>query len=80
MLFAQRRQLHRALATWYEQSAEEQTIDFYAQLAHHWQLAEEPAKTIQYLEKGGETARQQGDIDRAVQLYNQALKLEADSA
>ena len=35
---------------------------------------------MQYLEKAAERARRQGDIDRAVRLYNQALKLEAGSA
>ena len=80
ILFAQRQQLHRALAAWYEQSLAEKTTDFYAQLAHHWLKAEEPAKTLHYLEKAAERARQGGNIDRAVQLYNQALKLEAQSA
>ena len=80
MLFAQRRQLHRALAAWYEEEGTQDTADFYTQLAHHWQQAEETAKTMQYLEKAAEFARAQGDIDQAVRLYDRALKLEAGAA
>ena len=80
MLFAQRRQLHRALAIWIEEAEMQATDDYYTQLAHHWQQAEETAKTLHYLEKAAEQARVRGDIERAVQLYDQALKLEAQAA
>jgi hypothetical protein len=43
----------------------------YSQLAHHWQQAEYSTQAIYYLEKAGE---------RAMQLYNEALRLEAETA
>ena len=47
LLFAQRRELHAAVATWYE--ALPQTSPYYGVLAHHWQAAGENGKAAQYL-------------------------------
>lgn len=79
MLFAQRRGLHRALATWHEQNGETADLDHHLLLANHWQHAEEIPKALQYLEKAAEAARANGDVDTAVRLYDRALKLEAQA-
>ena len=47
LLFAQRRELHAAVATWYE--ALPQTSPYYGVLAHHWQAANEIGKAVNYL-------------------------------
>ena len=39
MFFAQRRQLHRAVAEWIEQHHHEDIESFYTLLAYHWQQA-----------------------------------------
>jgi hypothetical protein len=65
------------------QAVSSQKLSFptiYSQLAHHWQQAEDSTQAIYYLEKAGEQARQKGDFERAMQLYNEALRLEAETA
>lgn len=77
MLFAQRRQLHRAVAEWYERAYTNDLAPHYALLAHHWGKAEDPAKTIYYLEKAGEQARRAGDDQAALKFFNESLAWEA---
>jgi CheY-like chemotaxis protein len=62
------------------QLLEADPITYYSQLAQHWQQAEDSTQAIYYLEKAGEQARQKGDFERAMQLYNEALRLEAETA
>jgi predicted ATPase len=73
MLFAQRRQLHRAVAELLEQTVF--SVPPYAEIAHHWQAANEIPKAIEYLEKAGEHARQTGDFDAATRFFNESLAL-----
>jgi class 3 adenylate cyclase/tetratricopeptide (TPR) repeat protein len=76
MLFAQRRQLHRAVAEWYESHQAEALSPFYPLLAHHWSRAEEEAKTLDYLEKAGEQALRSGAYQEAVEFLSEALALD----
>ena len=73
MLFAQRRQLHRAVAELLEQNIF--GVPAYAEIAHHWQSANEIPKAIEYLEKAGEHARQMGDFEEATRFFNESLEL-----
>jgi CheY-like chemotaxis protein/class 3 adenylate cyclase len=90
LLFAQRRQLHRAVAEWYERtfgSAEFSSTPtqnpalapFYPLLAYHWSKAEDMAKAIQYFEQAGEQARQRGDHQAALMYLNESLSLNAQA-
>jgi class 3 adenylate cyclase/tetratricopeptide (TPR) repeat protein len=84
MLYSQRRQLHRAVAEWIEQSNEMNIESYYTLLAYHWtQAAEinEPTdkdyairKAVDYLEKAGEQAMQTYANKEAVQFFNQAIE------
>jgi tetratricopeptide (TPR) repeat protein len=64
MLFAQRRDLHRAVAEWYERTYADNLSPHYSVLAYHWQRAAadeqtDPtvsAKAMEYLEKAGDQA------------------------
>src|SRR5262249_38275859 len=56
MLVAQRRDLHRAAAQWYECHHAQDLAPLYALLAHHWGEAEVEDRAIDYLEKAGEQA------------------------
>ena len=67
LLFAQRRQLHRAVAEWYERAYARDLAPVYPLLAHHWLSASHEAagdaeseaatlKAIEYLEKAGQAA------------------------
>jgi class 3 adenylate cyclase/tetratricopeptide (TPR) repeat protein len=71
MLFSQRRELHRAIATWYEQS---QRQDAYGLLAYHWSRAEDDLKAQEYLDKAGEQALNSGAYQEAVAFLSQALE------
>jgi len=76
MLFSQRRQLHRAVARWYEKTYARDLAPHYASLAYHWSRAEENVKAIDYLKKAGEQARLNGEHEKATDLLSQAERLE----
>ena len=73
MLFAQRRQLHRAVAELLEQAVF--IAPLYAELSHHWQAADDIPKAVHYLEKAGEHARELGDYEEATRYFNASLAL-----
>lgn len=74
MLFAQRRQLHRAVAEWYERTCAD-LAPFYPALAYHWDRAQEKAKTLDYLDRAGERALQSGAYEEAIRFLGRALAL-----
>lgn len=76
MIFAQRRQLHRAIAEWYEQTYADDLTPFAALLAHHWNRAGLHEKIIAYVEQAGANALHGGAYREAIGFLNQALKLE----
>jgi class 3 adenylate cyclase/tetratricopeptide (TPR) repeat protein len=73
LLAAQRRQLHRAVAEWYEQTQADDLPALYPLLAYHWGRAEEPTKTLAYLELASEQALRVGAYQEAVDLLTDAL-------
>jgi hypothetical protein len=75
MLFAQRRQIHRAMAELIERTDSDTAR--YAELAYHWQAADDIPKAIHYLEKAGEYARELGDYEAASRYLNASLSLGA---
>ncbi len=79
MLFAQRQRLHQAIAEWYETAYQDGLALFYEFLAHHWRMADVPAKALHYLEKAGDQALENYANEEAIRLYEQALEL-ADKA
>ncbi len=84
MLFAQRRQLHTAIAGWYERTYADDLPAFYPLLAHHWSKvaqdaqadSELVAKAIDYLEKAGEQALYNYANQEAVRFFSEALALD----
>ncbi len=76
MLFAQRRQLHRAVAEWHERAYAGDLSPYYPLLAHHWSQAEDAAKTVHYLERAGEHARQTGAYQEALRYFRESLTLD----
>jgi class 3 adenylate cyclase len=85
MLFAQRRQLHRAVANWVEQMYAADLEPHYALLAYHWRhalgnLQEDAAltaKTLTVLEKAGEQAAARLTYMEAAEFFSRALNLAA---
>jgi predicted ATPase len=80
LLYAQRWQLHRSVAEWYERTAADDLAPYYALLAHHWAKAEDAAKTIHCLEQAGKQAQQQGAYEEAAAFFSQSLTLDAEAA
>jgi class 3 adenylate cyclase/tetratricopeptide (TPR) repeat protein len=75
LLYAQRRQLHRAVAEWYEQTQADDLASLSPLLAHHWGRAEEPTRTLNYLELAGEQALRAGAYQEAVDFLTDAASL-----
>src|SRR6185503_9114551 len=80
MLFAQRRELHYAVATWYEQVYAEDLSPFYPFLAHDWRRANIIPKAIDYLELAGEQALRNNANEEAVAFFSQALELDREAS
>ncbi len=93
LLFAQRKELHGAVARWYEQTYSQDTplaaltlaaplAPHYPVLAHHWRNAEQSARERVYAGLAGEQAAAQFANEGAVRYFSRALELtpEAETA
>jgi tetratricopeptide (TPR) repeat protein len=86
MVYSQRRKLHQAVATWYEQTHAADSTPYYPFLAHHWSRAAEIGngngntdlvkKAIDYLEKAGEQALRNYANREATLYFFKALTLD----
>lgn len=75
MLFSQRRQLHEAVATWYEQHHAANLNPYYGILAYHWRKAEAPAQTLKYLDQAGQQALHTGAYQEALHFFGDAISM-----
>jgi tetratricopeptide (TPR) repeat protein len=75
MLFAQRRELHRMVAEWYERTFVDHLSPYYPILAHHWGKAEMEANTMRYLGLAGEQALRNGAYRESIRFLNDAITL-----
>jgi class 3 adenylate cyclase len=75
MAFAQRRQLHQAIAVWHEQTYQADLAPYYPLLAHHYQQAGQEAQSARYYGLAGEEALHHYANHEAVRFFNQALAL-----
>jgi len=75
LLFAQRRELHRVVAEWFEHSRADDMSSYYPLLVHHWRLAENSQKTIEYLAKAGEQAAGLGANQEVITFLSDALDM-----
>jgi len=91
LLFAQRRQLHRTVARWYERAFAERPAEeglgtplapYYPLLVYHWHQAEERGRERQYAGLAGKWAAAQFANVEAAGYFSRALELtpEADLA
>jgi class 3 adenylate cyclase/tetratricopeptide (TPR) repeat protein len=76
MLRAQKSQIHRAAANWYEAKHEDHLEPFYTLLAYHWKNAEDPIKAIDYYEKSAIQASQNYANEEVLAALEEAIKLE----
>jgi tetratricopeptide (TPR) repeat protein len=75
MLYAQRRELHGAVAAWYEHHNADELALHYQLLAFHWGRVGDEAKTLDYLERAGEQALRAGVYREAAVFFSDALAL-----
>jgi predicted ATPase/class 3 adenylate cyclase len=77
LLFAQRRELHRAVAGWYERVYAGGLDPYYPLLVHHWQQAEDPEQERRYCRLAGEQAAARYANAEALAYLGRALDLAA---
>ncbi|MEN8375310.1 MAG: AAA family ATPase [Gemmatimonadota bacterium] len=77
LLFSQRRQLHRAVAEWYEHHGGLVERGRAPLLAHHWDRAEVRDRALGYLEAAGVEAVEAFSNREAVRFLSRAVELEA---
>lgn len=75
MTFSQRQTFHQAIANWYEKMFTEDLSPYYGVLAHHWNNAKNPQKTLEYLEKAAEQAMLNFANREAIEFFEEALRL-----
>ena len=75
MLYGQRRQLHHAIASWYEQRSGSFLSRFYALIAYHLEAAGEPARAAYYLLLEAERVFGLGLVRQSVAIGLQGARL-----
>jgi len=76
LLFAQRQDLHRGVAEWYEREIGATQPQLFSTLAYHWRAAGDRSKAASYLtEAGARSVEQFSNVD-AVKFLTEALALE----
>lgn len=80
MLYVQRRHLHRQIALTVEEVFPDSLAEHYPDLAHHWQAAEESTRAIDYLDRAGRLAQENGELEKAQAFLRQSLELSASES
>jgi predicted ATPase len=75
LLFAQRRELHRTVAGWYERVYADDLSPYYALLTHHWNRVEDVERELHYARLAGKQAAAQFANAEAVSHLSRALDL-----
>ncbi len=78
LLFSRRRELHRAVAGWYERVYADALSPYYPLLVHHWNGAEDEEQERHYARLAGEQAAAQYANVEAVRYLSRALELTAE--
>ncbi|TVS14795.1 MAG: hypothetical protein EA417_14510 [Gammaproteobacteria bacterium] len=73
MLYAQRQQLHEAIARWYEEQRSSDMSAYYPLLAYHWSRTDNDAKAVHYLERAAEQAARANANPEVVEFIEEAI-------
>jgi len=76
LTFAQRKQLHCAIAEWYENNYFEDPSPYYSRLAHHWLKGEVIEKAIYFLDKAGKQALELCSNEDVIRFISTAIELD----
>lgn len=79
MVSKQRRELHEAVARWYERTYADDLRPHYQILAHHWGQAEVDHKAVEYLEQSAENALTQFANDLVIANIKRCETIAASS-
>ena len=77
MIYAQRRQMHRAVAAWFEQRFEGALDPHLPLLAHHWAQAADAERALHYLERSAAQALERFANDEVLRFVGRALAIVA---
>lgn len=80
MLQTQRRDLHEAVARWYERNFVYDLSPFYGMLSHHWESAGDIDRAVDYLSRAGEQALRGGANSEAANFFIKAIELDGKAA
>jgi len=80
MIYAQRRELHRAIALGYERAYRDDLAPHFPLLAHHHARAGDEAKAVDYLERAGDAAVRSFANEEAIAFFAQAIELSERAA
>ena len=75
LTFSQRKQLHCAIAQWYEMHYASDPSPYYPRLAHHWMKGEFKEKAIHYLDKAAEQALELYSNEDVIRFISLAMGL-----
>ncbi|MFN8382963.1 MAG: adenylate/guanylate cyclase domain-containing protein [Anaerolineales bacterium] len=76
MLFGQRQELHRTIASWYEKNFANDLTPFYPALAHHWRYSGNHEKAIYYLEAAAQQSLDNFANREAVDFLNLIFQMD----
>jgi predicted ATPase/class 3 adenylate cyclase len=76
MLFAQRQQLHEAIAQWYERTYPDKLAPYYSLLVYHYGRVNDDEKHLEYCVKAGEQAVRNFANIEALELFDRVFKLD----
>jgi class 3 adenylate cyclase/tetratricopeptide (TPR) repeat protein len=77
LTLGQRQQLHRAVAEWHEETyPQDELFPHYALLAHHWSRADDPERSVAYLELAGDQALRSGAFEEALLFLTRAIEVQ----
>jgi len=79
MLFAQKREIHHLVASWYEQQPNATAESMQSVLAYHWKYAEEWEKAARHLTLAGDTALRNFANTEAISLFTDAIEMSASA-
>jgi len=75
MAYAQRRELHRGVALWYEAAYANDLSPYLSTLAHHWSQTGDHLKALDYLERAAEQAFASHANEEVVRFMTEALEI-----
>ncbi|MGB3480504.1 MAG: AAA family ATPase [bacterium] len=75
-----RREIHKLVATLFEELYSNQLSTFYENIAHHYLSCEDHGKAATYFALAGDKAKNLYAVEQALEFYNRVLEIDKDTA